>query len=204
MKRLTNKHYKPGDGHYMMCSEKCQHDLRECCDCEEFDRIVDRLGEIEDILGDDYDLESLRKAVNQTRQFDQLCREMSDIRLAMGYKTYEGLKDAILSGGLLRLRKLVEADREGRCVVLLVAPALQPLRQNEVIMVCDDGRVVSDHVTEVLIGEESGGKLGCVYQTIDGECFNAADIGVRVFRAEIDTREWTTSHNPFPGIGGKY
>lgn len=62
MERLTEKHYN-GDGYYMKCSETCPSDCSEICDCEELDRIVDRLGAIEAILGDDYDLDRLRELV---------------------------------------------------------------------------------------------------------------------------------------------
>lgn len=74
MERLTERHYKANDGYYMKCSETCHIDCGEKSYCEEVDNVVDRLGAIEDILGDDYDLG--------------------------------------------RLRELVEADRDGRCVVL--------------------------------------------------------------------------------------
>lgn len=63
MKRLTEKHYKPGDGYYMRCSETCHIDCGEKSYCEEVDNIVDRLGSIEDILGDDYDLDRLQELV---------------------------------------------------------------------------------------------------------------------------------------------
>ena len=73
MERLTEMHYKKSDGYYIRCSERCDKDICDC-ECEKFCQIVEALGAIEDILGDNYDLD--------------------------------------------RLRELVEADREGRCVVL--------------------------------------------------------------------------------------
>ena len=76
MERLTERHYKATDGYYMKCSETCHIDCGEKSYCEEVDNVVDRLGAIEDILGDDYDLD--------------------------------------------HLRELVEADRDGRCLVLPV------------------------------------------------------------------------------------
>lgn len=63
MERLTEKHYKTSDGHYMKCSETCCVDSCEKVHCEEVDNIVDRLGQIEDILGDAYDLDRLRELV---------------------------------------------------------------------------------------------------------------------------------------------
>lgn len=71
MERYTRKHYGE-NGYYIICSENCE--TLNCGDCGILDKIVDRLAAIEDILGDEYDLD--------------------------------------------RLRELVQADREGRCVVL--------------------------------------------------------------------------------------
>ena len=73
MERLTDKHFNKSLGYYMKCSGCCERSIA-CNECEEFEALVDRIGAIEEILGDDYDL--------------------------------------------ARLRELVEADRDGRCVVL--------------------------------------------------------------------------------------
>ena len=73
MERLTDKHFNKSLGYYMKCSGCCERSIA-CNECEEFEALVDRLGAIEDILGDEYDLD--------------------------------------------RLRDLVEADRNGRCVVM--------------------------------------------------------------------------------------
>lgn len=67
MERLTEKHYKSDDGYYMKCSENCTADCAENCDCKEFYNIVDRLGAIEDILGDNYDLDRLRELVTAVK-----------------------------------------------------------------------------------------------------------------------------------------
>ena len=61
MERLTEKHYKAGDGYWMKCSEGCH--LFFCEECERFGEEVDRLGQIEDILGDTYDLDRLKEAI---------------------------------------------------------------------------------------------------------------------------------------------
>ena len=78
MERLTDKHFNKSLGYYMKCSGNCCKEDFSCENCEKFDGLVDRLGAIEDILGDDYSLD--------------------------------------------RFRELVEADREGRCVVLKFKP----------------------------------------------------------------------------------
>lgn len=74
MERLTEKHFKKADGFYVKCSGHCYKEDFSCEDCGEFEKLVDRLGQIEDILGNTYDLD--------------------------------------------HLRELVEADKDGRCVVL--------------------------------------------------------------------------------------
>ena len=66
-------------------------------------RLWERLSSIEDILGNDYDLDRLRVIINQRMSMrDEVA------------KRFEITKDIPLD----RLRELVEADREGRCVVL--------------------------------------------------------------------------------------
>lgn len=63
MERLTERHYKESSGYYMKCSETCHIDCGEKSNCEEIDTLVDRLGAIEDILGNTYDLDNLKKMV---------------------------------------------------------------------------------------------------------------------------------------------
>ena len=69
MERLTEKHYKASDGYYMKCSGTCGEG---CCDgCPKSDEFVDRLGQLEDILGDTYDLDRLRELVEADK--DERC-----------------------------------------------------------------------------------------------------------------------------------
>ena len=68
MKRLTKQHYKKTDGYYMKCSEHCCKEDFSCEDCEKFDELVDRLAAIEDILGDEYDLDELRELAEADRE----------------------------------------------------------------------------------------------------------------------------------------
>lgn len=64
MERLTDKHFNELLGYYMKCSGCCERSIA-CNECEEFEALVDRLGAVEEILGDDYDLDRLRVLVNQ-------------------------------------------------------------------------------------------------------------------------------------------
>lgn len=68
MKRLTEKHVKKNGGYFMKCSEYCEREETMCLECERSDEIVDRLGEIEDILGDEYDLGKLMELVQAKRK----------------------------------------------------------------------------------------------------------------------------------------
>ncbi len=68
MERLTEQHYKKTDGYYMKCSEHCCKEDFSCEDCEKFNKLVDRLAAIEDILGDEYDLDELSKAMAALRR----------------------------------------------------------------------------------------------------------------------------------------
>ena len=63
MKRLTEHNFEKTDNFHMKCSDHCCIEDFSCEDCKQFDDLVDRLGAIEDILGDDYDLDRLRELV---------------------------------------------------------------------------------------------------------------------------------------------
>ena len=56
-KRLTEKHYN-GKGYYMLCSGVLRCDGK-CGDCDELDKLVDRLGEFEDIAENAVDASEL-------------------------------------------------------------------------------------------------------------------------------------------------
>lgn len=63
MERLTQKRFDGNNEWYCAkCAENCRREIA-CENCEELGGIVDRLGAIEDILGDDYDLARLRELV---------------------------------------------------------------------------------------------------------------------------------------------
>ncbi len=68
MERLTELHFKKTDGFYMKCSEHCCKEDFSCEDCKEFEKLVDRLGTIENILGDDYDIDRLRELAQADKE----------------------------------------------------------------------------------------------------------------------------------------
>ena len=76
---------------------------------------VNRLGAIEDILGEDYDLERLRELVELTKNIPHVCRFCVGCEMepkdGHGCDEYDSFVFSTR-----RLRELVEADREGRCV----------------------------------------------------------------------------------------
>lgn len=116
VKRLTEKHVKKSDGHYMKCSEHCQNETLQCGECDELDRFVDRLGSIEDILGDDYDLDRLRELVETAKNIPHVCRFCVGCEMepkdGHGCDEYDSF---VLS--TRRLRDLVDAEGNGRCIV---------------------------------------------------------------------------------------
>lgn len=96
MKRYTEKHYDE-NGYYLICSGNCE--TLNCGDCGILDKIVDRLAAYEDtglepeeVLPKEYAGEVMKSMI--------LLKEYQKI------------------GPVDRLRELVQADREGRCVVL--------------------------------------------------------------------------------------
>lgn len=95
MERLTEKRYLGAD-HYMKCSGNCNVDM-DCIDCPSFDCLVERLAAYEDtgLTPEEVERSKLEieagcvKAIARTYGID-----------------------------INRLRKLAEADRDGRLVVL--------------------------------------------------------------------------------------
>ena len=97
MKRMTSNEYNP----CFNCNfySSCSHIRENFPVCPERAR-YDRLAAIEDILGDEYDLDLLQKQIQAYRE-----------------GRYIILKEPE-QAGVSRLRELAQADREERCVVL--------------------------------------------------------------------------------------
>ena len=88
---------------------------------------IERLAAIEDILGDTYDLSRLRELLEVCKgktpdQVAGIFEEWSHyLKFSAEKNAIEGALNSIYQGGGVdygRLSKLVEADRDGRCVVL--------------------------------------------------------------------------------------
>ena len=93
----------------------------------EHETAIHRLAAIEDILGDEYDLDRLRELMKAYRE-----------------ERYIVLKEP-RQAGVHRLSELAEADREGRCVVL-------PCKRDDVLWTFQtypSERVYSFHVTDL-------------------------------------------------------
>lgn len=101
MERLTERHYKKSTGYYMKCSEYCEREESECFECEMAAGIVNRLGYIEDILGDEYDLDRLRELVEADKTLKEFAE---DVARQFGYHgtTADG-RPAYTCGGLSTL-----------------------------------------------------------------------------------------------------
>lgn len=82
------------------CQEVCERQEDDGCRTCPIAKAFDRLAAIEDILGDEYDLDLLQKQIQAYRE-----------------GRYIILKEPE-QAGVSRLRELAEADREGRCMVV--------------------------------------------------------------------------------------
>lgn len=69
----------------------------------------ERLKAIEDILGDDYDLDRLREALERQSEYEAFMKD---------WEVLAEIAGAVRKAGAKRAAELVEADRDGRCVVL--------------------------------------------------------------------------------------
>lgn len=97
MERLTERHYKASDGYYMKCSGTCSEG---CCEgCHKGEEFVDRLGQIEDILGDDYDLDRLRELV-ETDKRGRILITNDEMATAMQAGAYVLRDDDLAGAGL--------------------------------------------------------------------------------------------------------
>lgn len=104
MERYTEKHYD-GNGYYLICSGNCE--TLNCGDCGILDKIVDRLAAYEDT-----GLEP-----------EEIARILDAYGRGMTLRTENAQRLEIVKGIQTdRLRKLAQADREGRCVVLPAKP----------------------------------------------------------------------------------
>ena len=110
MKRMTKKI----GGHYTF------HDCEIICDkcfggCKVSQQIMDKYGELEDLLEEELgtvDLELTKSVFDEWHSYLQFAGERSAFERMLGDVAKEDKID------WERLRELVQADREGRCVVL--------------------------------------------------------------------------------------
>lgn len=107
MKRLTydfciggNHCWQVKGADNLECREVCERQGDDGCKTCPIAKAFGRLAAIEDILGDEYDLDLVQKLIQAYRE-----------------GRYIILKEPE-QAGISRLRELAQADREGRCVVL--------------------------------------------------------------------------------------
>ena len=112
MERLTdheNEHYnQPG------CNSCSDYRWRSCKESGEIDDCIQRLTwlrllDIEDILGDDYDMGRLREAVGKQTEYEQFMEQWKQVAEIAG---------VVKKVGAERAAELVEADRDGRGIIL--------------------------------------------------------------------------------------
>lgn len=122
-----------------------------------------RLAEIEDILGDDYDLDRLREAVKKQKEYEQFMERWEQTVKIAG---------AVRQFGAERIAELVEADWDGRCVVL-------PCKRGATLWTfcnCPQSKVYSFKVTDV---STLNGRT--MFNTDILSVVDARDVGKTVF-----------------------
>lgn len=77
MKRITDANYK-NTRYYLNCGECVKND---CTECHKILEAVDRLAAIEDILGDDYNLDRIRELVQADREGQVMVERKSVYRI---------------------------------------------------------------------------------------------------------------------------
>lgn len=88
-----------------------------------------------------------------------------------------------------RLRKLAEADKDGRVVVLPVKPVLTPILSS-MLYIIEDEDIYEDALYEAVVGMSESGKTNVVYTTLsDQMIFEQADIGKTVFLTREDAEK---------------
>lgn len=127
------------------CSEVCSENPGGCDKCP-IDLAFRRLAELENILGDEYDLD--------------------------------------------KLRELIAANKDERCVILGVTPHLQPgINVSRCFILEDDGEITEDNVYCATVGPDNSGKMNVIYETFDSGDFGADEVGKRIFWNEDSARE---------------
>ena len=120
MERLTKKHYG-GNGYYMACSEHCN---KECFDCKEIDKIIDRLAAYEDTGLEPQDIIS---AVDMAK-------------IACALHELNAYKDL---GPIDHIRDLIKAEQDGSLVVL-------PCKVGDTVYQIDAERVYESEVKWII------------------------------------------------------
>ena len=152
MKRMTHR-CADGNAECNMSKDICfalhQDGEKGCWGCDLFPEIIDRLASIEDILGDDYDLERLEVMMTQCMSMRE---EVSERFRITGSIPVE------------RLRELVEADKDGRCVIL---PKEVRLKKGDRVWYADRGNGELESGT-VYMAVYKDGKLASF--SVDFDC----------------------------------
>lgn len=154
MERLTRRS-DTGHAYYPRCFEEpCN---RRCEDCLFDETICKRLAAYED-------------TGLEPEEVSVLVKDWSDLCTIIGE-----------CGGIDRLRKLAEADKGGRVVVLPVKPVLTPILSS-MLYIIEDGDIYEDALYEAVVGMSENGKMNVVYTTLSDQIiFEQADIGKTVF-----------------------
>lgn len=114
---------------------------------------------------------------------------MTPEEIDMDHEAAETLRQLCRGCDLDRLEELVEADKDGRVVVLPVKPVLTPIISS-MLYTIEDGDIYEDALYEAVVGMSESGKVNVVYTTLSDQIiFEQADIGKTVFLTREAAKE---------------
>lgn len=170
MKRETNKNYKT-DKYYLNCNPECKE---KCEFCKKLISAISRLAEIEDILGEEYDIDRIREAILRQSEYKQFMEKWMYVA---------GLVGVARKIGIERTANLVDADKDGRCFI-------SPVKIGQTVWFIRDPKQHPESIVETtvekIIQKYSGMyiKLGC-NSTYETSC---KSIGKTVFLTYEDAK----------------
>lgn len=132
-----------------------------------------RLAEIENILGDDYDLDRLKVMVNQCMTMRQ------EVNERFGLTKYIPVD---------RLKEIVEAEKDQRCVILP-----HRLDVQEVFIIEDDDQIACiETFGEITIGQNIQGEFTFFY---DGIMYTKEEFGKEIYTSYEDAEKELKERN---------
>lgn len=168
----------------MRCSSQAPTPSPPCTTCAY--RVVETL-DGKEYTGCDCDRMGM-DAADRLEELVERCARYAE-EIDMDHEAAETLRQLCRGCDLDRLEELVEADKDGRVVVLPVKPVLTPIISS-MLYTIEDGDIYEDALYEAVVGMSENGKMNVVYTTLSDQIiFEQADIGKTVFLTREKAKE---------------